>query len=383
MECQKAAPTRNMMNLASSHLCLDHKKLDANKYILNCTNGTVDLLTGELKLHDPDDLITKMANVEYNINAKCPRWEAFIEEIFQYDQELIKFIRRGLGYSITGDVSEHVFFICYGTGQNGKSTLTSLMTYLLGDYATVALPGLLIAKQHESHLTEIAELCGARFVPTSEVKTDAKWNEEKIKMLTGGDPISARRMREDPWTFDPSHKFWIPVNHRPTTADNTYGFWRRVKMIPFMYTVPKDKRDKNLPEALKAEMPGILNWLISGCLEWKENGLGSAKAVDEATESYRNPQNDLESFIAGCCVKDATKQVQASVLYSRYVEWCQKQSVRPLGQVAFGTRMKQLGWDPVKASVNYYMGVRLRVDSDDVEDILSTSESDPSVTAVR
>jgi len=372
-----------MMSLASSRLCLDPLKLDIDPYLLNCRNGTVNLLTGELKTHNPDDYITKMADVEYDINAKCPRWEAFIEEIFDKDYELIGFIRRISGYSITGDVSEQAIPICYGGGQNGKSTYITAMSTLLGDYAVTMPPGLLTVKKHDAHPTEFADLFKARFASTTEVKTDAKWDEERMKMLSGGDMIKCRKMREDFWEFPPSHKMWISVNHKPTTVDNTYSFWRRIKMIPFTVTILPEKQDKNLSVVLKSEMSGILNWLIRGCLEWKENGLGSAKAVDTATDSYRNPQNDIDGFITACCVKDVTKQVQAGELYGRYSKWCDEQKVRPLGQVAFGKRMKALGWETTKISVNFYMGLRLRVDSDDVEDIFSPVESDPTVTVVR
>ena len=314
-----------------------------------------------------------MLNVEYHADAQCPRWEAFISEIFGGDRELIDFVHRALGYSITGDVSEQVFFICYGTGSNGKSTLVGLMTMLLGSYATVAAPGLLIAKHHENHLTEIAALCGARFVPTSEVKTDAKWDEEKIKMLTGGDLLTARRMREDLWEFTPTHKFWIPVNHRPTTADTTYGFWRRVRMIPFTVTILEEKQDKNLPEALKAEMSGILAWLVRGCQQWRTHGLGMAKAVETATDSYRNPQNDLDGFINQSCELGKLLRVQAHVLFCRYEQWCRAQHVRPLRQTEFGKRMKGLGWVTTKISLNYYMGLCLKPEAGDDDDTHSHS----------
>jgi putative DNA primase/helicase len=364
MECQKASPTRNLLKLASSHQRLDHLVLDSNPDLLNCKNGTLNLRTGELRAHSPDDYLTKMLNIEYQADAQCPRWEAFLFEIFDSDQELLDFVHRALGYSITGDVSEQVFFICYGTGANGKSTLTTLIAMLLGDYATIAAPGLLIAKKHEAHPTELADLFRVRFLPTSEVKVDAKWDEERIKVLTGGDPIKARRMRENFWEFTPTHKIWISVNHRPSTADSTYGFWRRVKMIPFMVTIPKEKQDPKLLEALKAEMPGILAWLVRGCLQWREKGLGSARVVDMATEAYRNPQNDLEGFLAVCCVKHELLRVQASDLYRCYVTWCGGQDVRPLRQTEFGRRMDGLGWKTTKISVNYYVGLGLKPESD-------------------
>lgn len=378
MECQRASSTRSLLKLASSHLVLNHRELDSDPFLLNCRNGTLDLRTGKIRPHSPDDYLTKILSIEYDPDAICPRWEAFLFEIFGGDQELIDFVHRALGYSITGDVSEQAFFICYGTGANGKSTMTGLMTMLLGDYATVAAPGLLIAKQHESHLTEIADLFGARFVPTSEVKADAKWDEEKIKMLTGGDLISARRMREDLWRFPPSHKFWTPLNHRPTTADNTFGFWRRVKMIPFTVTIPKEKQDPHLLEALKAELPGILAWLVRGCLEWREKGLGSCQVVDMATDAYRNPQNDLEGFLGGCCVKAEFMRVKAGDLYNKYTRWCGGQNVRPVRQTEFGRRMKSLGWETTKASVNYYIGLGLNPDADEVDDLTPAMAATPS-----
>ena len=189
-------------------------------------------------------------------------------------------------------------------------------------------------------------------------------------MLTGGDSIKARRMREDFWEFVPTHKIWISVNHRPTTADSTYGFWRRVKMIPFTVTIPKERQDPKLLEALKAEMPGILAWLVRGCLIWREKRLGSAKAVDMATEAYRNPQNDLEGFLTLCCEKHNLLRVQAHDLYRRYVQWCAGQTVRGMRPVEFGKRMKDLGWETTKISVNYYVGLGLKPNSDDEEDPL-------------
>ena len=356
MACQKASPTRNLLMLASSHLRLDHKKLDANPFLLNCQNGSVDLLTGILRPHDPEDFITKTVNSEYHADANCPRWMAFLEEIFDGNQETINYLHRALGYSVTGDVSEHSLFLCYGTGANGKSTLTTLMSLLLGGYAATLAPGLLMSRKHDAHPTELANLQGARFTSTSEVKTDAKWDEERIKMLTGGDPIKARRMREDYWEFMPTHKIWIGVNHRPQTVDNTYGFWRRVKMIPFNVTITPEKQDPHLLEVLISEMPGILAWLVRGAILWKEQGLGSATAVDQATESYRNPQNDMEAFLTQCCVIDPELRVQAKDLYQRYIGWCGEIKGKPLGQVQFGQRMKGLGWETTKSSALYYKG---------------------------
>lgn len=372
--CQKASPTRNLLALASSHQRLNHGLLDADPFLLNCRNGTLDLSNGRLRPHSAKDLITKIVDVDYNESAACPRWVSFLNEIFNGDTETINFVHRGLGYSITGDVTEQCFFICYGTGANGKSTISTLMTKLLGDYAATLPPGLLIARKHDPHPTELASLYRARFTTTSEVKTDAKWDEERIKMLTGGDPIKARRMREDFWEFNPTHKIWISVNHKPATADSSYGFWRRVRMIPFSVRIPEIDQDPKLLERLLAEMPGILTWLVQGALLWKENGLGSAKSVEEATDSYRNPQNDLAAFVEACCQKGNGLRIQAKLLYERYSQWCASERARPLRQVEFGQRMQGLGWGTTKISVNFYEGLALNPQPDESEDITSPSD---------
>lgn len=359
LRCQKSGDVMGLLHTAAPRLAVDLDILDADPMLLNCPNGTVDLRTGELRHHRAEDFLTKMTNVPFDPAAVCPRWERFLTEIFQGDGELISFIQRALGYSLTGDESEQVFFILYGVGANGKSTLITLVIQMLGDYAMTAAPGLLMAKKYEGHATELADLFQQRFVASSEVRTDARWDEERIKQLTGGDKIKARRMREDFWEFMPTHKIWLSANHRPATVDTTHSFWRRVKMIPFNATFMDGQRDNALLGTLMAEAPGILAWVVRGCLEWQRNGLGSAAAVDRATTSYRQVSDELQTFIDECCKRTNTGQIKAMDLYSAYLHYCEERGERPQSNRVFGDRIREMGFEVKKSGSMHYLGLEL------------------------
>jgi len=230
----------------------------------------------------------------------------------------------------------------------------------LGDYAATAAPGLLMAKKYDAHPTELADLFRVRFAITTEVKADAQWNEERIKNLTGGDRIKARRMREDHWSYDPTHKIWISVNHRPVTADNSEGFWRRVRMIPFAVTIPKEERDPKLLEKLKGELPGILAWAVQGCLLWQQEGLRAPASVLAATSAYRHDSDDLQLFLDEACVRKAGSEVQSLVLYNAYRHWVIARGENPVSHAAFTGRIKGYGFDSKKASSTYILGIALK-----------------------
>ena len=364
LRCQAHSVTQNVLNDAACHLPAQPGDFDADPFLLNCQNGTLDLHTGKLQPHRPADLLTKMTNVSFDEGAQCLRWDRFLMEIFLGDVELIRFVQRGMGYSLTGDVSEQVFFLLYGTGANGKSTLTGLVEKMLGDYAMTAAPGLLVAKKNEAHPTELADLFRSRFVATSEVKTDARWDEERIKQLTGGDKIKARRMRENFWSFEPTHKIWLSTNHRPATADSTHAFWRRVKMIPFNATFQGEQRDNTLLATLMAEAPGILAWIVRGCLDWQNNGLGSAAAVEVATNTYRRLSDEIQVFIDESCTRTTTGRVRAGILYSAYVHFCEQRHERVQSQTIFGSRIRDLGFEVKQSGGMHYLGLELNQTTD-------------------
>ena len=231
--------------------------LDTHPLLLNRENGTIDLCTGKLLEHRRGDLITKLAPVSFDPDATCPTFDRFLAQILAEDDELIGYLQRAVGYALTGDVSEQALFIFYGTGANGKSTFLNAVMAMLGDYALKATPDLLM--KGSGHPTEKTDLCGRRFVSAIETEEGRKLAEVFVKEATGGDAIRARRMREDFWQFDPTHKLFLATNHKPVVTGTDHAIWRRLRMIPFEVTTSDDDMDKKLPEKLREELPGILN----------------------------------------------------------------------------------------------------------------------------
>jgi P4 family phage/plasmid primase-like protien len=335
--------------------------LDANPYLLNVLNGTVDLRTGQLLPHRREDLITQLAPVEYAAGARCPQFLAFLDEIFDENPDLIAFMQRAIGYALTGDVSEQVFFYLYGTGANGKSTLLLLMMFILGSYAKQSAPNLLVAKRGEEHPTGVADLHGARLVVTTEIESGRSMAESLVKQMTGGDKMKARFMRQDFFEFDPLHKVWLAANHKLLVKGSDHGLWRRVHLVPFTVTIPEERRDKKLLQKLKAEASGILAWAVRGCLAWQRDGLGTPEEVVAATAEYREEMDTLSQFIEECCeVGDALK-VNAGALYEAYKDWCNKSGEYVTSQRVFGERLTERGFAPDKGTggTRIRLGLRL------------------------
>ncbi|HZZ28845.1 MAG TPA: phage/plasmid primase, P4 family [Pirellulales bacterium] len=315
---------RNMIALAKSEpgMTILPCQFDTDAYMLNCNNGTLNLKTGKLQRHRREDLLTKIVAVDYNASEQCPLFVAFLEGVFGGSKNLIKFIQRLLGYILTGDVSEQALMIFHGAGSNGKSTLLTLLLALLAEYGCKAPEKLLTAKKHDSHPTELAKLFGKRLVVANEVDDGAELSEARLKDLTGGDRLTARRMNEDFWDFDPSHKIILASNYKPTVRGG-HAIWRRLRLVPFNQkywsrskgeTGPAElEADSQLAEKLKIEYPGILAWLVAGCLAWQRDGLGVPPEVNEATENYRKSEDSLTAFIDACCemMPNATANVSA------------------------------------------------------------------------
>lgn len=295
--------------------------LDSDPWLLCVENGVLDLRTGKLRPHDQADYITKLAPVVYDPDADCPTWHAFLKTIFAGDRELIAFIRRAVGFSLTGCVNDHALFFCYGTGANGKSTfLNAIIDLLGGDYAIKAASDLLLSKKG-AHPTEVADLFGKRFVACVEADSGRRMAESLVKELTGGDRVRARRMREDFWEFAPSHKLWLAANSKPTIRGSDFGIWRRIKLVPFTVTIPEQDQDKRLGERLKAELPGILNWAMLGLAQWRDMGLAEPDAVRAATAEYRAEQDTIGQFLDECCAVADHCEVTTQELYRAYKTW--------------------------------------------------------------
>lgn len=313
-----------MLTLARSEppIPITPEVLDKNAWILNCSNGKLDLRTGQLCEHRREDYITKLCPVESRSEATCPTWLATLDKCFGGDVDLIAYVQRFAGYCLTGDVSEQVLNIWHGIGANGKSTILNAMMEMMGpDYSMKGTADLLLMKYNDAHPTALTDLHGKRLVACIETDEGRRLAESLVKELTGGDPIRARRMREDFWQFWPTHKVVLACNHRPTVRGTDHAIWRRLKLVPFNVVIPPDERDKQLPAKLREELPGILAWAVRGCLDWQQHGLGEPKAVIDATADYQSTEDVLLNFIGECCVIGHGTKAKASDLLAAYKEW--------------------------------------------------------------
>lgn len=350
----------HMIKMASSEpgIIITHEYLDTNHYLLNVLNGTIDLRTGELREHRRDDYITKLAPVMYNPNAKAPTWEKFLNDIFAGDQELIKYMQRVIGYSLTGDTSEDAYFILYGDGANGKSTFLETIQGLLGDYAQTAPPSLVTAKtqQNNGANNDVARLRGARFVSASETEQGARLAEALIKRLTGGDTLTARFLNKEFFEFKAICKLFIATNYLLNIKGTDKGIWRRTHLVPFTVEIPKEKQDKHLDEKLSAEWPGILNWALEGTKDWLRLGdLKPPAAVVNATAEYRWEMDVLGQFLDMCIERKPGERLKVDDLYQTYKYWANQSGIdHAMTKQAFNKKLKERGFVNRKANKGMY-----------------------------
>lgn len=339
---QTAARLFASISLASKSpsLSVNYTDLDSDSWILNTQNGSLDLKTGSFNSgHDRSKLCTKVAQTYYDPSAICPRWMQFLMTAMDGNTDLIEMLQRIVGYCLTGSVREQCLFFFYGDGKNGKSTFLSTIQKLLGDYAQTAPRGLLESDRNNDHDTRLAMLYRARLVVGSEIEHGKHLAESMVKDLTGGERITARRMREDYWHFDPTHKIIMQGNHKPRVVGMDLGFWRRLKLIPWTVTVPPDKRDPDLGLKLEQEFPGILNWAVMGCMAWLTDGKGlRTEMTDKATDIYRNEQFDMQrlpelfrEFCGGVLEVGMGHRVAKKDLWTAYVKWSQEKN-HPIGE---------------------------------------------------
>lgn len=362
-ESEAAARIDALLKLARSEsgIPLDPDALDQPAFLLNCANGTVDLTTGRVREHSRADLLTKLCPTPFDPRAECPVWLQFLNTIFANNQELIGYVQRLLGYGLTGNVSEQILPIFWGTGANGKSTLLNAIQDMLGgDYAMKAPLDLLMQKRGDSHPTERADLFGRRFVCCIETEDGRRLAESLVKELTGGDRIRARRMREDFWEFLPTHKIILCTNHQPVVQGTDYAIWRRLRLVPLTVTIPEHQQDKQLPEKLRNELPGILRWCVQGCLDWQKHGLRDPQVVINATRQYRDSQDLIGQFLAEHCIEGGSIKVRGSDLYVAYQRWAEVAGERAIDRRAFGVAMTERGYERYTNNGTCYRGVGLR-----------------------
>lgn len=357
-----------MIEVAKAQRCIAIRvsDLDADPWLLNCRNGIVDLRTATLRPHRREDLITKLAPVESAADADCPQWRAFLNRIFDANGELIAFAQRSLGYALTGVVHQHVLQVLFGAGANGKSTFLETISTMLGDYASHAAPGLLVKRRSDSHPTELADLRGARMVSCIETAEGGAFDEERVKALTGGDRIKARKMRQDFFEFSPTHKLFLATNHRPIVRGDDNGIWRRLRLWPFTVEIPKDEQDLELKDKLLGELSGILAWCVEGCLMWQRDGLGEPGEVVSATQDYRDQQDHFGAWIDECCElpgdhdDPTTFHQTGGELYRSYRLHCDQQGIMPLGNWKFSERLKGIaGVTRADGRNRTYYGIKL------------------------
>jgi putative DNA primase/helicase len=337
-------------------------ELDRDPFLLNVDNGTIDLRSGRLLPHDRQHLITKLAPVAHDPEASCPNWEAFIRWALLGRDDLVAYVQRVLGYWLTASVAEQAWFLLHGPGQNGKTTLLECVQEMMGDYAVRAMPEVVLGKS--SHPTEVAVLAGSRLALAIEPDMGKPFRDGLLKALTGESQFTARRMHKDPFTFPVTFKLVIAANHLPAVHDDSDGFWRRVRLIPFENRIEDSKRDRNLKEKLHAEWPGILAWRVRGAVDWFAHGLGSAPEVDAATRQYREEEDLVRRFTEEACEFGADAWALTGKLYEAFRDWCQRNGEHVIPRPAFRTRLLRM--EGVKSAARGYgrglAGIKLRAE---------------------
>jgi P4 family phage/plasmid primase-like protien len=315
---------------------------DPDHLLLNTPAGTVDLRTGEMRAAARADYITKITAVAPG--GDCPKWRAFLERITDGDRNLEAYLQRIAGYALTGSTREHALFFFYGLGANGKSTMVNILENIFADYARTAPIETFTEASSDRHPTELAMLRGARLVIATEIEEGRRWAESRIKLLTGGDPIAARFMRQDFFEYIPQFKLLVVGNHKPQLRCVDEAMRRRLHLIPFRVIIPPRERDPTLPQKLALERGGILAWAIEGCLEWQRIGLAPPASVVSATEAYLADEDAFGIWLADRCELGAGYETATSVLFASWVDWCVRTGEQPGKQKAFVQALEARGF---------------------------------------
>ncbi|MGX9901675.1 DNA primase family protein [Arthrobacter sp. SA17] len=322
------------------------EQLDAHPWELNTPDGIINLRLGELSPADPAKLHTRRTAFTPDFNADAMAWNKFLTDTFP-DRTLSAFMQRLTGYSAIGEVTAHILPFCYGSGGNGKSAFLETIIAVLGDYATTSPSGFLMASNYSQHSTEIARLAGQRLVVCSEVNESDRFDEAKVKQLTGGDRLTARFMRQDAFTFKPAHTLWLAGNFQPAVESGGEGFWRRIRQIPFTQTVPAEQRIEGLVEHLVGHHgPGILAWIVRGAAIYAANGLQEPDMVRTATQQYAEDVDTVGLFLEDACIQGAAAShmsVPVATLRNAYEKWCADCGETPLKGRAFTAQLVRHG----------------------------------------
>lgn len=324
-------------------LAVTSKNWDRDPWLLGTPGGTIDLRDGDLRQADPQDGITKLAAVTPEPGTPT-RWLEFLNEATGGDEQVIQFLQEWCGYGLTGDTREHALLFVHGDGGNGKSVFINTFTKLLGDYAVTAAMETFTAAKGERHSTDVAMLKGARLVTASETEEGKAWAEARIKQMTGADPITARFMRRDNFTYIPQFKLTIVGNHAPVMHNVDEAMRRRFRIVPFdrKPTTP----DRRLEEKLREEWPQILAWMVAGCLRWQEHGLSHPQAMSDATKAYFEAQDVFGQWIESCCNVALREWDHVGKLYDSWVKFARSSGEDSGSRKAFSSAMQKRGYRP-------------------------------------
>lgn len=365
LKSMSAPRLRAMLELATSdpQIVVDHRQLDLNDYELSVENGIVNLRTGAFRHRTREDLVTQEAGTNFDASAACPRFMAFLDQVTGGDVAVQEYLQRWMGYVLTGATTEHAFAFFHGAGANGKSTFIDIARRLLGSYATSAQPDTFMARRTGGGpSSDIARLAGKRLVISNEIRDGAQFEENLLKQLVGGDEVVAREMYASEFVFRPKLKLFIAGNHLPVIRGDDEGIWRRVQFVPFVQTIPEAERDKHLVDKLVAELPGILNWAIQGCLTWQKVGLHPPAGIRSATDDYRQEMDILARWLGDECEVRVGLRTAARDLYSSYRQWCDRNGLVSMSEPAFARKLEARGFARVRSRAgNLRDGISLKI----------------------
>ena len=386
--CLNMGMIKPALEMTQPEICISPEKLDTERFLLNFLNGTVDLRTGKLMKHDRGHRITKLVHFNYNPDARCPTFIDFIYKIMGVDKDgeraerMVSYLKKALGYSLTGITSEKAVFICHGGGDNGKSTFLNLIREIFADYAgLIQIDTLMIRRQESTNASaDLADLAGARFVMTSETEEGQRLAESKLKRISQGmGDIKTCRKYENPFTFPETHKLWIDANHKPVVRGTDAAIWNRLHLIPFDVTIPKEEQDEGLPAELLKEAEGIIAWIVQGAVEWRKTGLGRSSEVDKANETWREESDPLKDFIEDGCELGPEFSCSNSVLWRAYKRWAEENGEKYLlGRKHFSARLYKHGFKQVKIhDKRIWKGIKPPPEAESSESLFGdTSEDD-------
>lgn len=360
---QSSSRINAVYELSKALMRRDDREFNRHSHLVGTRNGVLDLAKRELV--ETTDIVTRRIGTEFHPQAWCPKFKTFLGQVFGCDNDKIEYVRRAIGYTLTGSVEAQIMFIMIGSGANGKSVFLNLLQALMGDYGTSLPPHSIMQPKFSNDKTDdLASLDGKRFVFATEGEAGDKLAVAKIKRMTGGDVMLVKRLYKDYFNLKPEFKLWFASNELPQISGNDDAIWRRIHVIEFPVTFKPEERDPKLLETLKSELPGILNWALEGLRqigELKGDFLAPPESVRHSIAEYRSDNDNVSDFIEGACVRDPNARVMVRVLYERYVEYCENSGVEPQNNITFGKSLNRLGFGIHKLSKgNARNGLKLK-----------------------